>query len=228
MSHSPGPPPVRRREIVGWALFDFANSSYTTVIVSVAFSVYFTKLVAAGPGADRLWGLGITASNLIVVLLSPVLGAAADETGRKKLFLFATYALCVAGTAGLWFVLPGAIALGLLFFVVSNVAFSLGENLVGAFLPEISTPANVGRISGFGWGLGYLGGLASLLAVRPLLRAGFTVENLAGLRLVWPVTAGFFLIAALPTFLVRRKRAPRRSHPFATSLRLGFGRLHET
>ncbi|HNZ96650.1 MAG TPA: MFS transporter [Thermoanaerobaculia bacterium] len=228
MSHSPVPPPVRRREIVGWALFDFANSSYTTVIVTVAFSVYFTKLVAAGPGADRLWGLGITASNLIVVLLSPLLGAAADETGRKKLFLFATYALCVAGTAGLWYVRPGAIALGLLLFVVSNVAFSLGENLVGAFLPEISTPANVGRISGFGWGLGYLGGLASLLAVRPLLRAGFTVENLAGLRLVWPVTAGFFLIAALPTFLFLRERAPRRSHPFATSLRLGFGRLHET
>ena len=170
--------------IVGWALFDFANSSYTTVIVTVAFSVYFTKLVAAGPGADRLWGLGITASNLIVVLLSPVLGAAADETGRKKLFLFATYALCVAGTAGLWYVRPGALALGLLLYVVSNVAFSLGENS-SAPLPR--SPVNVGRISGFGWGLGYR---------RPRLAAGSghsgrLQSGARGLRLVWPVTAGY-------------------------------------
>lgn len=228
MSLPRGAAPVRLREIVGWAMFDFANSSYTTVIVTVAFSVYFTKIVAAGPGADRLWGLGITASNLIVVLLSPILGAIADESGRKKLFLFATYALCVAGTAGLWHVHPGAIALGLALFVVSNVAFSLGENLAGAFLPEISTPANVGRISGFGWGLGYFGGLASLLAIRPLLAPGFTVENAGNLRLAWLVTAGFFLVAALPTFLFLGERAPRHRHPPAVYLRLGFGRLLET
>ncbi|QQR73978.1 MAG: MFS transporter [Holophagales bacterium] len=228
MATPPANLPVRLREIVAWAMFDFANSSYTTVIVTVAFSVYFTKLVAAGANADSLWGAGITASNLVVVLLSPLVGAIADDSGRKKLFLLATWLLCVAGTAGLWFVHPGEIALGLALFVVSNIAFSFGENLCAAFLPELSTPANVGRISGFGWGLGYFGGLLSLLAIRPLIAPGFTVENLGNLRLAWLVTALFFFVAALPTFLLLRERAHRHRRSLAEYARQGFGHLLET
>ncbi len=225
---SPAVPPVRRREIVAWAMFDFANSSYTTVIVTVAFSVFFTRLVAAGPQADAWWGRGIFVSNLIVVLLSPLIGAMADESGRKKLFLFASYAACVAGTALLYFVTPGAIALGLALFVLSNIAFSFGENLTAAFLPELSTPSTVGRISGFGWGLGYFGGLASLLLIKPRIDAGFTLENLENLRRAWPATAAFFLVAALPTFLFLRERAPRRHHPLVYYARVGFARLATT
>lgn len=228
MTQPDGTPAVRLREIVAWAMFDFANSSYTTVIVTVAFSVYFTKLVATGPNADSLWGMGITASNLIVVLLSPLVGAIADDSGRKKLFLLATWLLCVTGTAGLWWVHPGEVALGLALFVVSNVAFSFGENLCAAFLPELSTPATVGRISGFGWGLGYFGGLLSLLAIRPLIAPGFTVENLDRLRLAWLVTALFFLVAALPTFLLLRERAHRHRRSLVEYARQGFGRLRET
>jgi len=203
-------PPVRKREIFGWAMFDFANSSYTTLIVTVAFSVYFTKLVAAGPRADFLWGSGIFLSNVLVVALAPVLGSIADEGGRKKSFLLATYVLCVGGTMSLYWVLPGMIGLGLGLFVVSNVGYSLGENLCGAFLPEISTAATIGRISGFGWGLGYLGGLGCLLLAKPLLAAGFGTANLSGLRQTWLLTGAFFLLGALPTFLFLRERAPRR------------------
>ena len=212
-------------------MFDFANSSYTTVIVTVAFSVFFTTLVAAGPDADAWWGRGIFLSNLIVVLLSPLVGAMADESGRKKLFLFVTYLLCVLGTASLWFVVPGAagaIGLALALFVVSNVAFSLGENLTAAFLPEISTPSTIGKISGFGWGLGYFGGLASLLLIKSRIEGGFTLENLPGLRAVWPLTALFFLVAALPTFLYLRERAPRRDEPIFYYFRHGFSRLRNT
>jgi UMF1 family MFS transporter len=212
-------------------MFDFANSSYTTVIVTVAFSVFFTTLVAAGPDADAWWGRGIFLSNLVVVLLSPIVGAVADESGRKKAFLFATYALCVGGTAALWFVVPGvegAIGLAIALFVVSNVAFSFGENLTAAFLPEISTPANVGRVSGFGWGLGYFGGLASLLLVKSRIAAGFTMENLPNLRSIWLITAAFFLLAGLPTFIFLRERAPRRSEPVLYYVRQGFGRLLAT
>lgn len=229
----PTPPeaalPVRRREIVGWAMFDFANSSYTTLVVTVAFSVYFTKLVAPGDGADFYWGLGILISNLIVILAAPVLGALADDSGRKKLFLAGTYVLCVAGTAALWWVVPGRVALGLTLFVVSNVGYSLGENLAGAFLPEISTPANIGRISGFGWGLGYFGGLACLLVCWPLLDGGFDLGNLSGLRLAWPVTAAFFLVSALPTFIFLRERAPRgEPRPLATYAKNTWRRLSTT
>lgn len=228
---SAGVPPVTRRELVAWAMFDFANSSYTTVVVTVAFSVFFTRLVAAGPDADAWWGRGIFISNLIVVLLSPIIGAVADESGRKKAFLFATYLLCVLGTASLWFVVPGArgaVGLALVLFVISNIAFSFGENFTAAFLPEISTPATVGRISGFGWGLGYFGGLASLLLIKSRIDGGFTLENVPALRSIWPLTALFFLVAALPTFLLLRERAPRRSEPLAYYVRKGFGRLRST
>jgi UMF1 family MFS transporter len=220
--------PAGLGEIVAWAMFDFANSSYTTIVVTVAYGVFFTKVVAAGPAADLWWGRGVMISNLVVLLLSPFIGAVADESGRKKAFLFVTYLTCVAGTAALWFVGPGAITLGLALFVVSNLGFSFGENFVAAFLPEISTPANVGRISGFGWGLGYFGGLASLLLIRGRIAGGFTVENLANLRWTWVITALFFLVAGLPTFLVLRERAPRRSESLRYYLRNGFGRVATT
>jgi len=222
------PPPPTLREIWSWAMFDFANSSYTTVIVSVAFGIYFTRLVAPEGRGDSLWGLAILCGNLFVLLLSPIIGAVADDSGRKKLFLAVTYATCIVGTALLYFVVPGRVGLGLLLFVISFVGFSFGENLAGAFLPEISTPKNIGRISGFGWGLGYFGGLACLLLVRPLLAGGFTVENLRDLRLVWPVTALFFLVAALPTFLFLRERAPRGTSSALEYVRAGFRRIAAT
>jgi len=209
-------------------MFDFANSSYTTIIVSFFFSNVFIQLIAAGPDADLWWGRATGLANLVVFLLSPLVGAIADESGRKKGFLFATYALCVGATAALWLVRPGEILPAIVLFVVSNIAFSFGENFAGAFLPEISTPANVGRVSGFGWGLGYLGGLLSLALVFPLVRGGITLDNYENLRLVWPVTAAFFLVAALPTFLILRERAPRRREPFGYYLRTGFGRLGQT
>jgi UMF1 family MFS transporter len=221
-------PPASRREIVSWAMFDFANSSYTTIIVSVAFGIYFTRLVAPAGKGDSLWGLALLLGNLLVLLLSPVIGAVADDSGRKKVFLGVTYATCVVGTALLWFVTPGRAALGLCLFVLSFAGFSFGENLAAAFLPEISTRENVGRISGFGWGLGYFGGLACLVVVMPLLRRGYTLENLGSLRLAWLATALFFLLAALPTFLFLRERAPRGTGTAGEYVRAGFARIAAT
>jgi UMF1 family MFS transporter len=221
-------PPATRREIVAWAMFDFANSSYTTIVVTFFFSLVFTKLIAAGPAADLWWGRAITVSNVTVLLLSPLMGAIADESGRKKSFLFATYLLCVGSTAALWLVEPGQVPLAFALFVVSNVAFSFGENFAGAFLPEISTPQNIGKISGFGWGLGYFGGLLSLACAFPLAKAGIEMANYERLRLIWPVTALFFLLAGLPTFLILRERAPRRSEPLSFYFANGFGRLATT
>jgi UMF1 family MFS transporter len=222
-------PPVRRREILAWAMFDFANSSYTTVIVTVGFAVYFTKLVAPAGRGDFLWGLGTLLSNLLVMAAAPLVGAAADESGRKKVLLFASYAACVAGTVALALVGPGDVAAALFLFVVSNMAFAFGEMLAGAFLPELSTPANIGWVSGLGWGLGYFGGLFCLVAVYPFLAGGFELANQGDLRLAWVVTGLFFLVAALPTFLVLRERAPRAPRrPLAHYARAGFARLAAT
>ncbi|HEX2223680.1 MAG TPA: MFS transporter [Thermoanaerobaculia bacterium] len=223
----PAHPPPARREIFGWAMFDFANSSYTTVIITAAFGIYFTKLVAPDRG-DFFWGLGIAASNFAVLLLSPVVGAIADDSGRKKLFLTVTYAMCVVGTVLLYFVGPGQVGLGLFLLVLSFVGFSFGENLAAAFLPEISTPRNVGRISGFGWGLGYFGGLGCLVLVRPYLAGGYELANVPRLRLAWLLTGLFFLLAALPTFLFLKERAPRSSRSAGEYVRAGFARLSTT
>lgn len=221
-------PPPSRREILSWAMFDFANSSYTTIIVTVAFGVYFTRLVAPPGQGDALWGQGIAVANLIVLLLSPIVGAIADDSGRKKLFLFFSYATCIAGTGLLWFATPGRVGLALTLFVISLIGFSFGENLAGAFLPEISTSKNIGKISGLGWGLGYFGGLVSLLLVRPLLAGDFAESNLQNLRLAWVVTAAFFLVAALPTFLFLKERTPRGTSTFGRYVKDGFLRLAET
>lgn len=217
-------PPPSRREIFSWAMFDFANSSYTTVIVTVAFGVYFTGLVAPPGKGDFLWGAAIAVGNLIVLLLSPIVGAVADDSGRKKVFLFFTYAMCVTGTAMLYFATPGRVGLALAMFVLSFVGFSFGENLAGAFLPEISTPDNIGKISGLGWGIGYFGGLGSLVLVRPLLAGA----NLPSLRLAWLLTAVFFLVAALPTFLFLKERAPLGTGTALQYVRDGFARIAET
>jgi len=227
-SAPPAIPPATLREIWSWAMFDFANSSYTTVIVSLAYGVYFTRLVAPPGKGDLLWGLALGVGNFLVLLLSPVIGAIADDSGRKKLFLAGTYATCVVGTALLWFVTPGRVALGFTLLVVSFIGFSFGENLCGSFLPEISTPKNIGRISGLGWGLGYFGGLAAILLVRPLLSGGYTLENSGNLRLAWLATGLFFLVAALPTFLFLRERAPRGDGTALEYIRAGFARIADT
>jgi UMF1 family MFS transporter len=222
-------PPVRRREIFGWAMFDFANSSYTTIVVTVAFGPYFKALVAPAGRGDALWGAAISVSNALVMLLSVVVGAVADGAARKKAFLFASYVLCVLSTAGLYFAVPGRVVISLALFVFSNVAFSLGENFTSSFLPELSTPENIGRVSGFAWGLGYVGGLASLAAIFPLVRGGFAAANLPHLRLVWPVNALFFLVAGVPTFLLLRERAlPTPGVAWGDHAAAGLRRVVET
>lgn len=222
-------PPVRRREIFGWAMFDFANSSYTTIVVTVAFGPFFKALVAPSDRGDALWGSAISVSNVLVMLLSVVLGAAADGAARKKAFLFVSYLVCVGGTAGLWLVTPGRVWVALALFVVSNIAFSLGENFTSSFLSELSTPETIGRISGLGWGVGYVGGLLSLAAIYPLYAGGLTTDNLPQLRLVWVVNALFFLVAGVPTFLFLRERArPTPGKSWTDHAAEGISRVVET
>ena len=197
--------PVTKREIVGWAFFDFANSSFTTVMVTTLFPIYFTSvLCATRPDGHRLWGLAGSLSNLIVVVISPLLGAMADSLGAKKKFLLATYLGCIIGTAVLGILPVGNAYLALFFFILANICFSLGENFCAGFLPEISTPRTTGRISAYGWSLGYVGGLLSLLFVYflPVQAAILT-------------TAGFFFLGGLPTFIFLKER--KQPNPLSSS-----------
>lgn len=228
--------PVTTKELWAWCLYDFANSSFTTLIVTVAYSVYFVQVVArpyatSGHEAtpERLWFWGYAASMLVVAVLSPILGALADARAIKRRLLIGSSLVCVACTALLALVKEGDVWQGLLYFGIANIAFDLGFLFCSAFLVEISTPANIGRLSGYGWGLGYVGGLLSLALAYPFIKGGFSNENLPSYRMSFAVTAGFFLLAALPTFIWLQERAvPRATAPHQSVWRQAVGQLAST
>lgn len=230
-------PPATRREILAWALYDFANSGYTTVVLTTVFSAYFVAVVAGSAErvstgtATLLWTLGISAANLIVLLAAPVVGAVADHLAAKKRFLLATTAGCVAATALLSVVGPGDILAGLTLLIVSAVCFALGESLIAAFLPEIAPAKRMGRISGYGWSLGYLGGLFTLGLCLLVITLGESrgASESAIVPVTLLITAVIFALAALPTFAWLRERAPpATAHPGHSLLWEGFARIRRT
>ncbi|MCX6543874.1 MAG: MFS transporter [Acidobacteria bacterium] len=225
-------PRAPAREIFGWAMFDFANSSYTTVIVTVVFSVIFPRLVV-GDGPDfklgnLLWSVALSVSYGLVVLTAPVLGAIMDFRAAKKRFLFYSYALTVVATAFLYFVSPGHIVLAMVLVIVSNYGFAVGESFTSSFLPDLGPTEELGKISGYAWGLGYVGGIACTALVLGVV-GDQTLENFDRVRLVGPITAVFFLAAAIPTFMFLRERGTAKVlPPGETLLGMGFRRLVET
>jgi UMF1 family MFS transporter len=213
-------------------MYDFANSSFTTLIVTVAYSVYFVQVVAGGlrpPGtAERVWFWGYALSMLAAAGCAPVAGAIADVRAAKRAFLIGCTLLCVSSTALLAFVRAGDVWAGLLLFGVANVAFDLGFLFCSAFLVELATPATMGRISGYGWGLGYVGGLLSLVLAYPFIQGGLTDANQPLYRASFAVTAAFFLVSALPTMVWLRERAVPEPVAGAEAVRRAFSRLAQT
>lgn len=203
-------PGVRRREVFGWAMYDFANSGYTTVVLTAVFSAYFVGAVAGGAQwATFAWTLALAVSNLIVMVSMPLIGAWADRHAAKKRLLGISTVGCVLGTAALAAVGPGAVLLGMLLVVVSNVFFAWGESLVAAFLPELARPDAMGKVSGWGWSLGYLGGMLALgLSLGYVLWAQAHGHKAADfVPVTMGITAVLFGLAALATFLLLRERA---------------------
>ncbi|MGA9520383.1 MAG: MFS transporter, partial [Myxococcaceae bacterium] len=202
----------QKREIFGWAMYDFANSSYTTVVISVVYSAFFTSRIVP-PGStvrDTWWSVAIIASTVLAILLSPLAGAICDYTGRKKRYLAYSTIACALATGALALAGPGDVWLAVALVTVSNAAFMLGEAFVGSFLPELSTKQNMGIISGLGWGLGYFGGLLSLVLIMLTITADpatelgrYVTQNRTALVFI----GLFFAVAALPTFLLVRERA---------------------
>ncbi|SHG95714.1 MFS transporter [Ferrimonas marina] len=201
-----------KREIFGWAMFDVANSAYTTVVITIVFSAFFVQhLVPQGSEwGNSYWGLAMILSNLTAMLLAPFLGTLCDLTGRKKGFLLGNMMLCAAATAMLFFVGPGAIGWAIALIVVSNTAWMLSEVFCASFLTDLATPDNMGLLSGIGWGVGYLGGLLSLILV---LFGVITADADSDLALyiaqnqqAMLVVAGFFVVVSIPTMLWLRDR----------------------
>ena len=230
---------VRRREAWAWAMYDFANSGYTTVVVTAIFSAYFVAGIAANATwASLTWSGALALSYALILLTAPALGAYADRHRAKKRLLALTTLGCALATAALGLAGPGELLLAVALVVVSNFFFGTGENLIAAFLPELARPRGLGRLSGWGWGLGYLGGLVTLAAclawVAHAEAAGQGADAFVPVTL--GLTAVIFLLASLPTFLFLRERglgetlATQPAHPlrhaYATLIE-SLGRLRD-
>lgn len=226
-------PPVTKKEILGWCMYDVADSAFTTVIVTALYAPYFSKIVVANPQrADFLWGLGASISEVIVALLAPILGAIADYSGSRKKFLAVCAVTIIFFTGALYFVGPGATALGLGLYIIANTGFAGGGVFIDSFLPGISNESNAGRISGMKWTLGYLSGLVATAICLPLAKnivENPTGEQLSLARLIPVVVAVYYAIAVIPTFLFLRDRSVAKPLPAGENyLTVGFRQLKNT
>lgn len=201
---------VRRREVFGWAMYDFANSGYTTVVLTAVFNTYFVGVVAGNAGwATLAWTLALALSSAAVMLTMPMIGAWVDLRAAKKRALAVTTVGCVLSTAALAAVGPGDLALAVACVVLSNLFFSYGESLIAAFLPELARRESMGRVSGWGWSFGYCGGMLTLgLSLAWVLSAqGSGMGAAQFVPVTMLITAGLYALAALPTFVLLRERA---------------------
>lgn len=251
MMSAPSGAPARPRPasvtgIAAWFMYDWANSAFATVITTFVFSVYFAQDIYGDAGATNcaeqpegsaLWGLAIGTSGLAVALLSPVLGAIADRAGRRKPWLLAFLLLTVGPTALLWYALPSPayVVFALTCVVIASIAFELGNVFYNAMLPDVAPPHLLGRLSGWGWGLGYMGGLACLATalfgligfgdLAPLLT--LPQDDSEHIRATALLVAIWFTLFALPLFLLTPDK-PSAGVPLGQSIRLGLATLWQT
>ncbi len=201
---------VRKREVFGWAMYDFANSGYTTVVLTAVFAAYFVSGVAGNATwATLAWTGAIALSSALVMLTMPALGAFADLRAAKKRLLMLTTAGCVLATLALARVGPGDIALAVAAIVLSNLFYSYGESLIAAFLPELARRDSLGRVSGWGWSFGYFGGMLTLgLSLAYVMWAqGQGIPAAQFVPVTMLITAGIYALASVATFALLRERA---------------------
>ena len=199
-------------------MYDFANSAYTTVVITAVFSAYFVAGIAGNaPWATFAWTAALSVSYAAILFTGPLIGAWADAHAAKKPLLLATTLGCVLFTVLLYYASPGAVALSLVLLILSNYFFVAGENLIAAFLPELADSRAMGRVSGWGWSFGYLGGLAALGLCLFYITQNSELPASATVPVTMLITAAFFALAAVPTFLFLRERAvpqPRMENPW--------------
>lgn len=215
------PPPVTAKEIWSWSMYDFANSGYTTVVITAIFNAYFVGVIAGGASwATLLWTSVFAVSYLIVMFLGPVLGRYADRHAVKKRMLLISTIGCVVTTLALAPIAGRGselIWLACFVFILSNMFYAFGENFTASFLPELASNGNIAKVSAWGWSLGYVGGLVSLGVclwwVTTQQAAGAKAIDYVPMTLV--ITAVIYGLASVPTFLFLRERAV--PNPAATS-----------
>jgi UMF1 family MFS transporter len=202
--------------IFAWTLFDFANTAFYVIILTVGFPLYFKQIITGNsPNSDFLWGLAFSISMLVVAIISPLLGAIADYGAGKKKFLAIFTLLCILATASLYFTGSSMIFWGIFILILANIGFEAGLVFYDAFLPELTSERSYGRVSGYGFAMGYIGSLITLIIVFPLYEAGFEPANLFNIKISFVIAAILFFIFALPLFIfVPDKQYKKKFEPF--------------
>ncbi len=216
------------RKVFGWAMFDFANQAFTLVILTTMFQIYFVNYIVPGDESRgrQLWAMSGIIALIAVIVSSPLIGALADFSGAKKKLLFSTYLASVTLTAALGLVAPGQVEAGITIFIVGYIFYAVGENFMAAFLPELAAPGDMGKVSAFGWTMGYAGGLGCLTGAAVITAIW---QGATGYRIVCLWAGVYFLLAALPTFLLLPERKQREELPAGqTTFTVGFYRLAST
>jgi len=220
-----------KKATIAWILYDFANSAYTTLIVTFIYATYFTQSIAENSiVGTALWSRGVTITALCVAVLSPILGSMADQSNKRKKFLFIFTALAIIGSAMLYTVTPGQTVLALLWFVLSNIAFEMGSVFYNAYLPEIAPGDKIGRVSGYGWAMGYVGGLlAMFIAMIGFVNPeqpwfNLATENGQNIRATNLLVAVWFAVFSIPFFIFVKDKSREAKKNTIISIK---GSLHE-
>jgi len=203
-------PGVAKREVFAWSMYDFANSGYTTVVLTAVFNAYFVTVIAAkAEWATFAWTATLAISYIAVMIAGPIVGAYADAHAAKKRVLFIATIGCVASTAALYFSGPGTIVWAMIFIIVSNFCYAIGENVTAAFLPELARPDALGKVSGWGWSWGYVGGLVALGTCLAWIMSaeGRSQTTSQAVPMTALITATIYLLGASVTFAWLKERA---------------------
>jgi len=229
-----GPLPSKK-PIWGWAIYDFANSAYTTLVVTFIYSAFFLTGIAENDTIGTVqWSNAVTVAGIIVAVLSPILGAMADQGGHRKRFLLAFTALTILSTAVLYFPTQGEVWFALVVFVISDVSFEMGNVFYNAYLPDLAPKDRIGRISGYGWALGYMGGLiAMIIALFVFILDGgmlpLAEESAQNVRATMLLVAAWFAVFSVPMFLwVHDEPTVREPRPLRATVSAAFTRLGNT
>lgn len=210
----------------GWYLYDFGNSAYAAVILLAVYSAYFKTQVVGGAEGTRLWGRSVGIAMLAVAIISPILGTLADFTAGKKKFLLFFTAISIFFTAMLFFVLPGDVFTGMLFFILAEIGYRAAQVFYNALISDVSTPDNIGKVSGNGWAIGSFGGIICLVIVLGLI---LTFKGTEVIRYSFLITAGFYLLSSIPIFLwLKEKGIPQTLKQGENYLSVAFKRLSNT
>ena len=223
-----------RPPVISWALYDFANTSFAVVIITVIFPVYFTSIIVSPEiysrnFGDLMWGIASGISMIISSFLAPVFGAIADTSRSKNKFLTFLTLACISFSFLLFFLKEGMVGQAVILFIISNIFYQTSMMFYNSFLPQLSSKKNTGIISGFGFSVGYLGGLLILILVYPFVRGGLDPSNLLNIRITFIITSIFFLIFSLPSFILLKDSPASRIIKIKTSyISYGFKKLANT